>query len=298
MKQKVMVGQMKPLFQRAPNITLRLSMLMLLSIVMMAADHRGNHLEPLRAGLSLLISPLQYLVNLPFTAGAWLSDAFASRNALLDENSRLQEEHLALMARLQKYEALEMENLRLRELLQSSVKVSGRTSAAEIIAVDLDPFKRQIVINKGTRHGVSIGQPLLDARGVLGQIVHAAPYTSSALLITDPTHAIPVQVLRNGLRSIAFGSGASNRLDLPYLANNADIQAGDVLVSSGLGGRFPADYPVGKVVSVELDSNQPFAKVSAEPSADLERNREVLLLWPEQSKEAASADTATPVSAP
>ncbi len=290
--------QMKPLFQRGPSITLRLLIWVLLSVAMMTVDHRGAHLEPLRAGLSLLISPLQYLVNLPFAAGAWLSDALASRNSLMDDNSRLREDNLALMARMQRYETLEVENRRLRELLQSSVKVGGHTSVAEIIAVDLDPFKRQIVLNKGTRDGVTVGQPLLDAHGILGQVVHAAPYTSSALLITDPTHALPVQVLRNGLRSIAFGSGSSNRLDLPYLANNADIQVGDLLVSSGLGGRFPADYPVGKVVSVKLDPNEPFAEVSAEPSAGLERNREVLLLWPEQSKEAASADTGAPASAP
>ncbi|MCL5668798.1 MAG: rod shape-determining protein MreC [Gammaproteobacteria bacterium] len=283
---------MKPLFQRGPSITLRLLILMLLSIAMMTADHRSARLEPLRAGLALLISPLQYLVNLPFAAGAWLGDSFTSRNSLLRDNDRLQEEHLALMAHMQKYEALEVENQRLRELLQSSVRVEGRTSVAEIIAVDLDPFKRQIVLNKGTRDGVSIGQPLLDARGILGQVIHAAPYTSSALLITDPTHALPVQVLRNGLRGIAFGSSSSNRLDLPYLANNADIQVGDLLVSSGLGGPFPPDYPVGKVVSVKLDPNEPFAMVSAEPSADMERNREVLLFWPESLSDAAANGSA------
>lgn len=287
-------GQMKPLFLRGPSLTLRLLILILLSVAMMAADHRGARLEPLRAGLSLLISPLQYLVNLPFAAGTWLSGAFASRNALLHDNSRLREERLALMARMQRYEALEVENRRLRALLQLSTRVSGRTSVAEIIAVDLDPFKRQIVLNKGTRDGVTLGQPLLDARGILGQVVHTAPYTSSALLITDPTHALPVQVLRNGLRSIAFGSGSSNRLNLPYLANNADIQVGDLLVSSGLGGRFPAGYPVGRVVSVKLDPSESFAKVSAEPSAGLERNREVLLLWPEPGTSGNDSAGASP----
>lgn len=287
-------GQMKPLFQRGPSITLRLLILMLLSIAMMTADHRSARLEPLRAGLALLISPLQYLVNLPFAAGAWLGDSFTSRNSLLRDNDRLQEEHLALMAHMQKYEALEVENQRLRELLQSSARVEGRTSVAEIIAVDLDPFKRQIVLNKGTRDGVRAGQPLLDARGILGQVIHAAPYTSSALLITDPTHALPVQVLRNGLRSIAFGGGSSNRLDLPYLANNADIQVGDLLVSSGMGGSFPPDYPVGKVVSVKLDPNEPFAMVSAEPSADMERNREVLLFWSEPGMDASGSAPVSP----
>ncbi|MCL4315603.1 MAG: rod shape-determining protein MreC [Gammaproteobacteria bacterium] len=287
-------GQMKPLFQRGPSITLRLLILMLLSIAMMTADHRSARLEPLRAGLALLISPLQYLVNLPFAAGAWLGDSFTSRNSLLRDNDRLQEEHLALMAHMQKYEALEVENQRLRELLQSSARVEGRTSVAEIIAVDLDPFKRQIVLNKGTRDGVRAGQPLLDARGILGQVIHAAPYTSSALLITDPTHALPVQVLRNGLRSIAFGGGPSNRLDLPYLANNADIQVGDLLVSSGMGGSFPPDYPVGKVVSVKLDPNEPFAMVSAEPSADMERNREVLLFWSEPGMDASGSAPVSP----
>jgi rod shape-determining protein MreC len=283
-------GQMKPLFQRGPSITLRLLILMLLAVAMMATDHRSARLEPLRAGLMLLISPLHYIVNLPFAAGMRLRDAFVSRTSF----DRLREERLALMARVQRYEALEVENQRLRELLQSSVRVGGRTSVAEIIAVDLDPFKRQIVLNKGMRDGVRIGQPLLDAHGILGQVIHVAPYTSSALLITDPSHALPVQVLRNGLRTLAFGGGASHRLDLPYLANNADIQPGDLLVSSGLDGRFPADYPVGRVANVTLDPNEPFAKVSAEPSAALERNREVLLLWPEQP--GAAADMSAPRS--
>ncbi len=127
-----------------------------------------------------------------------------------------------------------------------------------------------------------MGQPLIDAHGVMGQVIHVSPFSSSALLITDPSHALPVQLNRNGLRSVAVGTGASNTLELTHLPNNADVVVGDIVVTSGLGGRFPSGYPVGTVISVETDTGQPFAKVAVEPAAQLERNREVLLVWPGQ----------------
>jgi len=148
------------------------------------------------------------------------------------------------------------------------------------MSVNLDPFQHQIVINKGTQDDVFPGQPILDAEGVMGQIVHAGPYTSTAVLITDTSHAIPVQVNRNGLRSIAIGSGTINRLELPYIPNNSDIQPGDLLITSGLGGRFPPGYPVAKVGAVQHDPGRSFAQVAAEPLAQLNRSREVLLVWP------------------
>ena len=150
---------------------------------------------------------------------------------------------------------------------------------AQILAVDLDPFSRRIVINKGTQDGVGVGQSLIDSNGIMGQIVTAGPVSSNALLITDPSHAMPVQVNRNGLRSVAVGTGTVNLLELTHIPNNADIRVGDLLVTSGLGGRFPSGYPVGRIVSVERDSGQPFARVNLTPSARLARNREVLLVW-------------------
>ena len=160
--------------------------------------------------------------------------------------------------------------------------------------MDLDPFRRQIVINKGSQHGVTLGLPLLDANGLMGQIMRVGPVSSIALLITDPSHAVPVQVSRNGLRALALGTGASDRLELPYLPGDADIQVGDVLITSGLGGRFPPDYPVAKVVSVERDPGQPFARILAVPSARLEHSREVLLVLGENRPTVPPPEVAQP----
>ena len=151
--------------------------------------------------------------------------------------------------------------------------------------MDLEPFTRQIVINKGSRDKIYMGQPLLDAGGIMGQIIHVNPFSSTAMLITDPNHAIPVQVNRNGLRAIAVGTGAPDNLEIPYLPNSADIKEGDLLTSSGLGGRFPPDYPVAKVNYVFKDPSKPYAVVTATPTANLERSREVLLVWTEQHLE-------------
>ena len=181
---------------------------------------------------------------------------------------------------LQKLAALETENIRLRELLDSSFEVGEKVLIAELMSVNLDPYKHQIVVNRGELHDLYPGQPLLDARGVMGQIVHAGPYTSTAVLITDTSHAIPVQVNRTGLRTIALGSGTINRLELPYIPNNADIQPGDLLITSGLGGRFPPGYPVATVHAVRHDPGLTFSQVVATPTAELNRSREVLLVWP------------------
>jgi len=181
---------------------------------------------------------------------------------------------------MQKLAALEVENIRLRELLDSSFEVGEKVLIAELMSVNLDPYKHQVVINKGELHDVYPGQPLVDADGVMGQIVHAGPYSSTAILITDTSHAIPVQVNRNGLRTIALGSGSINRLELPYIPNSADIRPGDLLTTSGLGGRFPPGYPVATVETVEHDPGSAFASVNATPLAHLNSSREVLLVWP------------------
>ncbi len=255
----------------------------LASIILMTVDQRLHRLESLRAALSTALYPLQHLVDLPTAGYNWLTEAFSSRTHLLQENEALRNERLQLQARMLRYEGLQTENKRLKQLLDSSVKLEGRSLVAELLEVAPDPGKHQIVIDKGSRHSVFEGQPLLDATGIMGQILHVGPFSSTAILITDPDHALPVQVNRNGLRTIAVGTGDLHRLDLPHLPNNADIKVGDLLITSGLGGRFPADYPVAIVSSVETSPGSPFAKVSAVPTAHLDRSREVLLVWPEQT---------------
>lgn len=245
----------------------------------MTVDHRYHHLESLRSALSVVVYPLRYVVNIPSEIGDWASQTFASRDTLQDDNRTLHTRNLLLKAQLQRMDALEAENTRLRELLRASKKVGERVLVAELLAVDTDPFTRLIVLNKGSTDQVYPGQPLVDAEGVMGQVVHVGPFTSTAMLITDPSHATPVLVNRNGLRAIAVGTGASGTLDLPHLPNNADIKPGDLLVTSGLGGVFPPGYPVGRVTKVEIDPSLPFANIEAEPAAHLERSREVLLVW-------------------
>jgi rod shape-determining protein MreC len=247
---------------------------------MMALDHRQHQLESIRAGLSVLVYPIQYLIDLPVSASSWIGENLSSRETLLEENEKLKNRELLLRAQLQKLQALKAENLRLRELLQSSKKVSEHVLIAELLAVDLEPFTRQIVINKGSKNDVYLGQPVMDAEGAMGQVVHVGPFTSTAMLITDANHAIPVQVNRNGLRAIAVGTGSTDKLDIPYLPISADIVEGDLLTTSGLGGRFPSGYPVAVVTQVAKDPTLPYAVITAMPTAQLEQAREVLLVWP------------------
>ncbi len=260
----------------------------------MVVDHRQHHVETLRSAISVLIYPIQYLVNLPVAVGQWMGESVSTRENLLEENERLRMQHLLFKAQLQKLAALQVENIRLRELLQSSRKVGENVLIAELLAVDLDPFSRQIVINKGSTDNVYLGQPVLDAEGIMGQIIHLGPFSSTAMLITDPNHAIPVHVNRNGLRAIAMGTGTPDVLEIPYMTNSADIVEGDLLTSSGLDGRFPRDYPVARVTQVAKNPTQPYATVVAEPVALLERSREVLLVWP--SDKLAQPSTTTPMS--
>ena len=245
----------------------------------MTLDHRQDHMKNVRGVLSIVIYPIQYLMNLPLAMGSWISENLASRRHMLEENTNLHAQQLLLESRLQKLEALEAENTRLRELLDSSSKVSEQVVVAELLGVDMEPFSQQIVLNKGAGDNVYAGQPILNAKGVMGQIIHVGPITSTAMLITDPSHALPVEINRNGLRAIAVGTGDPNRLELPFIPNNADIKVGDLLVTSGLGGNFPPAYPAGIITSVVPDPGQSFAEIYAEPTANLESTREVLLVW-------------------
>jgi rod shape-determining protein MreC len=248
--------------------------------MLMTVDHRYGHLESLRSALSVIVYPMQYLVNLPVRFAHWANESLDTRESLLLDNEQLRKEQLLLSSRLQKYEILETENQRLRNLLESSLKLKERVLIAELLDVDMQPFRHTVLINKGEHEGVYDGQPIVDADGIMGQIVHVGPFSSTVLLITDPSHYLPVQINRNGLRAIAVGTGQSHSLQLEYLPNNADIQQGDLIISSGLGGHFPSGYPVGVVAEIKLDPAEPFARVLVTPSAKLEQSREVLLLWP------------------
>lgn len=251
----------------------------------MVADHRYQHVDSLRSYATIVVDPLRNIVNMPYIVGNWIGESFSTRKQLFDENDSLKSENLLLRAQLQRLAALQSENRRLRKLMQSSSKVGERLLIAELLQVNLEPFTRQVVINKGTTNDVYNGQPLLDADGVVGQITHASRSSSTALLITDPSHALPIQINRNGLRAVAIGSQVPNQLRLLHVPNNADIKIGDLLVTSGLGGRFPRGYPVARVTQLLTDPSEPFADVIAEPSAKLQRSREVLLVWPEVKKQ-------------
>lgn len=250
------------------------------SIVLMTLDHRQNHLDSIRSTLSVVVYPVQLLVDLPVNIASWSSENLKTRQALLSENERLREERFMLESKLQRFAVVEAENRRLRELLESSLKLNRKVLVAELLSVELEPFRRQILIDKGKREGAYNGQPVADARGIMGQIIHAGPFSSTVLLITDPSHALPVEVNRNGLRAIAIGTGEDNLLRLEHIPTNADIREGDLLVSSGLDGRFPSGYPVGHVDSIQLDAGDSFADITVVPSARLGQSREVMMIWP------------------
>ncbi len=258
---------------------LRFLLISIVSASLMLLDHREEHLARIRQALSLVVYPIQVGVDLPFAGWRLVSRALTDQSALLEENSQLRSERLAVGVRLQRLAALEAENDRLRAMLNSSARVSDRVLGVEILAVDLDPYRQRFTINRGLNDGVYIGQALLDAEGVVGQIVRVDLMTSEVVLISDADHALPVAINRNGLRTIVVGTGDSARLRLPYLTNNADIEPGDLLMSSGLGGIFPSGYPVGRVLEVHRRPGQSFAEVIAEPAAQLDRDREVLLVW-------------------
>lgn len=269
----------KALFQIESSPSLRLTAAVIVSLVLMWTDHRHAALENLRQGLSVVIYPVRVLVDLPFTLYDSASESLSARSRLLDDNARLKTQALEDAARLQQLQALRAENARLRELLRSSARLGDRVLVAQIFEVDLDPFRHRVLLDRGTGDSVFPGQAVVDADGIMGQVTHVDPFSAEAILITDADHAVPVEVNRNGLRTIALGTGETDNLDLPFLPNNADIREGDLLVTSGLGGTFPRGYPVAEVVRVIRDPGEAFAQVSARPAAALNRSREVLLVW-------------------
>lgn len=250
-----------------------------LSLILMFVDHRGDYLSQVRSWLTTAIYPLQIAINSPAAGLQWMQENLALRSTLITDNAALRKQSLVQAAQLQRMAALEAENQRFRALLDSRSRVPDRMTVGEILAVDMDPLRHRVMLNKGSSQGAYAGQALLDANGVVGQIMRDQAYTSEAILITDPDHAVPVEVVRNGMRTIAVGTGALDQLSLPFLTRNADVQAGDVLVTSGLGKRFPAGYPVGTVITVDGSESDAFLEVTARPAANLDRLHEVLLVF-------------------
>ncbi|MGQ0586954.1 MAG: rod shape-determining protein MreC [Gammaproteobacteria bacterium] len=281
----------RPLFPKGPGIGLKALVLCLLALGAILADTRTPALTPVRDSLAWLLTPVLWVAGLPsMVAGG--AEHLQTRESLLDENAVLRDNNLELQTRLQKLQALEMENQRLRELLSSSAQLKERVLIAEVLSASQDPYRQQIVLNKGARDGVYKGQALVDAQGVLGQVIAVTPARSTALLLTDPNHGIPVEINRTGLQTIALGRGDGSSLLLPYLPGTADVQVGDLIVSSALGGRFPAGYPVGQITQLEHEAGEHFMEALATPAARLNRGRQALLVWSE------SFEVAEPPPAP
>jgi len=278
--------------RRGPSVGLRFFLLAALCVTLMVWDHRNNHLDRIRSILSVVVYPIRAAVDLPFFASEWFGRSLNDRSELLEDNERLRRQQRNFNVRLQQLAVLEAENARLRAMLDSSAKVADRVLMAEILSVDLDPYRHRFTINKGLADGVYVGQALLDAGGVVGQVTRAEPLTSEAVFISDADHALPIRVNRNGLRTVALGTGDLGQLRLPYLPNNADIEVGDLLVSSGLGEAFPAGYPVAEITQVKRVPGESFARIIAVPTASLDRDREVLLVWADDQVKSETANLA------
>jgi rod shape-determining protein MreC len=269
-------------------------------------DQHGHWEQRLRYALEAAAYPVQVVVNSPSAGWRALAETFQSRGVLRAENERLRAHERELELQLIREASLEQENAELRQLHASLLPpLIKKSLLAEIISVETDPLRQRVVINKGARDGVSLNQTVVDGTGVLGQVARLGPWSAEVILVTDPEHAIPVEITRNNLRSIAVGSGNSGELLLPYLAINSDVKSGDLLLSSGLGGVFPAGLPVARITGVRRENNQMLAQVRAQPLANVERDREVILLEFDPTHPDAPAPNppiapvpATPVKAP
>jgi len=272
-----------PLFIRTVSLRVRLTLALVLAFLLIFLDHRLGAMQQVRLYLNSAISPVQFLAVMPEQGLDNLIYSLQSRRSLTRENDRLKRELLDLQGQLQRFEFLVNENDRLRTLLASDERTERLRMVAEVIAIDSDPFTHQVVVNKGTRHGVYIGQPVIDADGVIGQVVDVGIATARVILLTDQSHAIPVRAAGSGIRAIAQGVGDTNSLELMHVPHSTELQTGDLLMSSGLGGVFPEGYPVARIQSILRDESLPFAQIRTVPVANLDRIRMVLLLWDEQS---------------
>jgi rod shape-determining protein MreC len=270
----------------------RFAFFALLSLALMYFDQRGGWISSMRYYLEAATQPIQMLVNSPRSAAGWFGEVFDSRETLRAEITRLKTRERELSLAQMRFEALEHENAQLRALNGAMPELVTRQQVGEVVGLELNPLRQRLLVNKGKRDEIFAGQAALDARGLLGQVSRVGPWSAEIILITDPEHAVPVQLARNGLRSIAVGAGNSGELLLPYLPVNSDVKAGDLLVTSGLGGVFPAGYPVAVVTGIKRDPVMLLAQVRARPLATLERDREIMLVWFDPKHAAAPAPRA------
>jgi rod shape-determining protein MreC len=264
---------------RTTGLLFRCVLYCLLALALIIVDKRFDHLGKIRRMLSVVAYPVQIAVASPFEGWHWFRDSVTTRDALRADKTMLEAELRVAQFRLQRYEALEAETVRLRALRDSTAGVTERFVVGDIMNVDLDAFRERVLVDKGASDGIYVGQAVLDSGGVFGQVARVGQLTSEVILVSDPAHAIPVQINRNGLRTVAVGTGDTNRLKLPYLPTSADVVAGDLLVTSGLGGGFPAGYPVGTIAEVKRDPAQSLADIDVKPAAALDRSKELLFVW-------------------
>ncbi|HEY0802327.1 MAG TPA: rod shape-determining protein MreC [Steroidobacteraceae bacterium] len=264
---------------RTTGLLFRCVLYALLALALIIVDKRYDHLGKIRRLLSVVAYPVQIAVASPFEGWNWFRDSVSTRDALRADKTKLESELRLAQFRLQRYEALEAETQRLRALRDNTAGVTDRFLIGDVMNVDLDAFRERVLVDKGAGDGIYVGQAVLDSGGVFGQVARVGQLTSEVILISDAAHAIPVQINRNGLRTIAVGTGETNRLKLPYLPTSADVVAGDLLVTSGLGGGFPAGYPVGTIAEVKRDPAQSLADVDVKPAAALDRSKELLFVW-------------------
>jgi rod shape-determining protein MreC len=264
---------------RTTGLLFRCVLYSLIALALIIVDKRYDHLGKIRRLLSVVAYPVQIAVASPFEGWHWFRDSVTTRDALRADKTKLEAELRVAQFRLQRYEALEAETQRLRALRDNTAGVTDRFVIGDVMNVDLDAFRERVLVDKGAGDGIYVGQAVLDSGGVFGQVARVGQLTSEVILVSDAAHAIPVQINRNGLRTVAVGTGDTNRLKLPYLPTSADVVAGDLLVTSGLGGGFPAGYPVGTIAEVKRDPAQSLADVDVKPAAALDRSRELLFVW-------------------
>ena len=268
---------MKPIF-RGGLPRLSFFLLIIIALGLLISDYRGDSVRPVRSALSVVLTPIQWLVDIPTSIADDISTVLLERAVLIKDNNQLRSSSIVLERKVQQMMVLRAENIRLRELLNASARVDDTVLLTELIGVNPDPFQHQVILNKGSEDGVFIGQPVLDAGGVMGQVVEVSLYTNRTMLVTDGRHALPVEVVRNGMRAIALGNGSHGELNITHIPDNADIRKGDILVTSALGERFPYGYPLAKVVSVLRDPSRKFMIVKAKPLARLNNSRYVLMV--------------------
>lgn len=255
-------------------------MFLLLAVLLIFLGAKYHTFDSLRTAFSYTITPVQYAANIPANLLHGTNNLLITKDTLLTANKKLQQENLLLKVNLQRMQLLEQNNLALQELSNAATKMHTKAMIAHLVTIDLEGFGQQLTINKGVKEHLYIGQPVLDANGIVGQVIFVGATSSKVLLITDPKSAIPVVDVRNGLQAIAIGTGHINDLALANIAETMDVKVGDLLVSSGLGQRFPEGYHIGVVRSVVSVPGEAFAKISVTPAAQLYRNRSLLLIWP------------------